>query len=226
VTSGRLSSQVVEQFLELVKRGELQPGERLPPERDLAERFGVGRNSIREALRELNMLGFVQSRHGEGTFVGAPDATRLMTPFRSVIELSTTAAESVLEFRLAFEPGAALVAAQNLSLEGEGKLRAALQEFETSLVDRLTPPEQADATFHFVVAQLTENPAIIAVHQALLGLLTTSRAGLPRDAYDPDHRIAAGHRAIFEAIVSRDAERARDAMYEHLLDVARGVEPR
>jgi GntR family transcriptional regulator, transcriptional repressor for pyruvate dehydrogenase complex len=223
ISSNRLSAQVVEQFLSMLRSRELVPGERLPPERELAERFGVGRNSIREALRELNMLGLVASRHGEGTFVGQPDPAQLMAPFRAVIELSAPAAESILEFRLAFEPGVAALAARNLSEDGARRLEAALGSFETAVSSQQEQAEHSDAGFHFAIAQSTDNPTIIAVHQALLELLTASRSRLSRDTYEPDNRVAVGHREVYEAIVSRDEERARETMYQHLLDVGRDL---
>jgi GntR family transcriptional regulator, transcriptional repressor for pyruvate dehydrogenase complex len=223
INSRRLSGQVVQQFLTMLRNGELAPGERLPPERELAERFGVGRNSIREALRELNMLGLVTSRHGEGTFVGTPDPAQLMAPFRAVIELSAPAAESILEFRLAFEPGVAALAARNLTDDGARRLEAALGSFETALSSQQARAEHSDAGFHFAIAQSTNNPTIIAVHQALLELLTASRSQLSRDTYEPDHRVAVGHREVYAAIVSRDEERARDTMHQHLLHVGRGL---
>src|SRR5579875_931003 len=226
VSSRRLSGQVVQQFVTMIRNGELAPGERLPPERELAERFGVGRNSIREALRELNLLGLVTSRHGEGTFVGTPDAARLMAPFRSVIELSAPAAESILEFRLAFEPGVAALAARNLSVDGEQLLAGALEQFENALGHQQPGAEHSDAGFHFAIAQTTENPTIIAVHKALLELLTASRSQLSPDTYQPDHRVAVGHRELFAAIVSRDEERARKTMHQHLLDVSQGLRTR
>jgi GntR family transcriptional regulator, transcriptional repressor for pyruvate dehydrogenase complex len=223
VSSSRLSGQVVQQFVTMIRNGELAPGERLPTERDLAERFGVGRNSIREALRQLNMLGLVTSRHGEGTFVGTPDAAQLMAPFRAVIELSTPAAESVLEFRLAFEPGVAALAARNISEEGERRLRAALEKFENALTGEEARAEHTDASFHFAVAQTTENPTVIAVHRALLELLTGSRSGLSRDTYQPDNRVAVGHRELYAAILSRDEDKARSTMQQHLRDVSEGL---
>jgi GntR family transcriptional regulator, transcriptional repressor for pyruvate dehydrogenase complex len=223
VTSTRLSSQVVQQFVAMLRNGELTPGERLPTERELAERFGVGRNSIREALRELNMLGLVTSRHGEGTFVGTPDATQMMAPFRAVIELSAPAAESVLEFRLAFEPGIAALAARNLTEDGERRLKDALETFENALANGKAHAEHTDASFHFAVAQTTGNPTVIAVHQALLELLTSFRSTLSRDTYQPDNRVAVGHRELYAAILSRDEEKARAVMQQHLRDVSQDL---
>ena len=224
VSSGRLSGQVVSQFVDMVRRGDLAAGDRLPPERELADRFGVGRNSIREALRELNMLGLVTSRHGEGTFVAQPDASQLMAPFRAVIELSSSAVDSIMEFRLAFEPGVASLAARNLTEDGEQRLGAALARFEETLTRKKPRAEDSDAAFHFAIAECTGNPTVVVIHQALLELLTTARTQLKREAYDPDHRIAVGHRDLFDAIVARDEERARVTMHEHLLHVAAGVD--
>lgn len=222
VSSNRLSSQVVEQFVTMLRNGELVPGERLPTERELAERFGVGRNSIREALRELNMLGLVTSRHGEGTFVGTPDAAQMMAPFRAVIELSTTAADSILEFRLAFEPGIAALAARNITEDGERRLKTALETFESALAEE-ERAEHTDASFHFAIAQTTGNPTVIAVHQALLELLTAFRSRLSRETYQPDNRVAVGHRELYAAIVSGDEEKARAVMQQHLRDVSQGL---
>jgi GntR family transcriptional regulator, transcriptional repressor for pyruvate dehydrogenase complex len=225
VSTGRVSGQVVSQFLDMVKRGELNAGDRLPPERELAERFGVGRNSVREALRELNLLGVVASRHGEGTFVAAPDARHLMTPFRSLLELSAPAADSVLEFRLVFEPSVAGLAARNLTTAAEVSLRDALATFEAAVSERQSDAERADTAFHFAIARATDNPMVIAVHQALLELLTDFRSKLSRDAYHPQHRVAVGHREIFDAIVSRDEQRAQRTMHDHLVDVSGGLTP-
>ena len=82
VKLGRVSRQVVQQFQAQVRSGKLHPGDKLPPERELAVQFGVGRNSIREALRELDLLGIVESRHGEGTFVANPSAEAIMAQAR------------------------------------------------------------------------------------------------------------------------------------------------
>lgn len=220
VVGGRVSRQVVQQFQDLIRRGELSAGDRLPAERELAERFGVGRNSIREALRELDMIGLVESRHGEGTFVRTPDPGQLMAPFRSVIELSAPAAESVLEFRLTFEPGVAALAARKVTDPSRQRLGAALEEFEASLTPRGTRTEQADAAFHFAIAQATGNPTVVAVHRALLELLTAFRSTLTHAAYQPNRQIAAGHRELYEAIAARDEDRARAVMQAHLASVA------
>jgi GntR family transcriptional repressor for pyruvate dehydrogenase complex len=136
---------VVHQFQQMMRDGVLSQGDRLPSERELAEQFNVSRNSVREALRELDLLGLVESRHGEGTFVRRPTPSQLMAPFRAVIELSTPAVDSVLEFRMVFEPGVAALAAANLTELGEGQLREALEAFERAVIDS-GPVETVDAS--------------------------------------------------------------------------------
>lgn len=224
VTLGRAYRQVVDQFQEQVRAGKLRPGDKLPPERELATQFGVGRNSVREALRELEMLGLVASRHGEGTFVASPSAEALMVPFRAVIELSSTASDSVMEFRRAFEPGIAALAAENVTEESARLLHAALVEFEDRVRNGSPDVEAADADFHLMTGQVTGNPTVIGVHSALYALMKDFRSRLNRSSYAPADSAVAGHRLIYDAIVAREPAAASAAMREHLDDVSDALE--
>lgn len=224
VSSRRISRQVVTQFQGMMREGVLSAGDRLPTERDLAEQFQVSRNSVREALRELDLLGLVESRHGEGTFVRAPGPADLMAPFRAVIELSMPAAESVMEFRMAFEPGVASLAAANLTPAGEDLLVQALDRFERALTSEARA-ETPDADFHLAVARVTGNPTVIAVHAAVYELLHDMRSRLAPSSYEPHDKSATGHRALTEAILARDPDRAGQVMRDHLADVAGDLEP-
>ena len=219
VTTERISRQVVQQFQQMMRDGVLGHGDKLPAERELAEQFNVSRNSVREALRELDLLGLVESRHGEGTFVRQPTATQLMAPFQAVIELSAPAVDSVMEFRMAFEPGVAALAAANLGPGGEEQLQAALEAFERAVNDG-GPVETLDADFHLAVARVTRNPTIIAVHGAVDELLRGMRSRLARSSYHPHDKSVTGHRALYNAIVARDPDLAGRVMRDHLVDVA------
>lgn len=220
VTLGRAYRQVVEQFRQQIRAGNLRPGDKLPPERELATQFGVGRNSIREALRELDLLGLVESRHGEGTFVAAPSAETLMAPFRAVIELSGTASDSVMEFRRAFEPGIASLAAKNITEASAQLLHTAVVEFEDRVRNGSPDVEAADVDFHLMIGQVTGNPTVIGVHSALYALLKDFRSRLDRSSYEPTDSAVAGHRLIYEAIVAGDPAAAAAAMQGHLDDVS------
>lgn len=224
VKSDRAYRQVVTQFQGQVRAGNLLPGDKLPPERELAVQFGVSRNSIREALRELDLVGLIDSRHGEGTFVAAPSPETIAKPFRAVIELSSTASESVMEFRRAVEPGVAALAAKNITEDGTTSLHAALIDFEEAVQEGRSDAREADANFHLMTGQVTGNPTVIGVHSALYSLLKDFRASLNQSSYQPSDCAVSGHRRIFDAIVAGDGEAAARAMREHLDDVSGALE--
>ncbi|WP_155946460.1 FadR/GntR family transcriptional regulator [Mycobacterium sp. URHD0025] len=226
VKLGRMSRLVVEQFQEHMRMGKLTAGDKLPPERELSTMFGVGRNTMREALRELELLGMVTSRHGEGTFVAVPSPADVAAPFRAVIELSSAAEDSVMEFRHAFEPGVAALAAKVITDDARQTLLEALTRFE-SCVDAadaasaaILEAQAADAAFHRTIAHATANPTVIAVYDAVDSLLSGSRVQLDSRTYQPTSSQARGHRLIYEAITAGDPQRAALEMRQHLEDVS------
>lgn len=217
----RLSQRVVAEVRELLASGELAPGDRLPPERELVERFGVSRGSLREALRELEILGLVQARQGAGTYVRAVDSRELMAPFRTVVALSSAAAEDVVAFRRMFEPEVAAMAAVNAGDEERSLLQQALRRYDRALGDH--DAVGADVDFHEAVARCSGNPLVIAVQHALAELFSEFRAHLVDATYERDHVVARGHQAVFGAIVAGDADAARDAMARHLGQVEASI---
>lgn len=218
----RLSARVVDDFLQRLARQELRPGDRLPTERELASDFEVGRNSVREAIRELEFLGVVESRHGDGTYVTEADTSRLIGPFRSIVAMTSATAsiEEIFQFRMAIEPEAAALAAENLDADSQQLLERALRRFDRALADEEVLAEAADTSFHFAIAQATGNALLIAVERAVIDVLAQFRSKLSPSSYQADQKIPRGHHAIYGAIVARDADAARDAMREHLVDVA------
>ncbi|HEY8544028.1 MAG TPA: FadR/GntR family transcriptional regulator [Acidimicrobiales bacterium] len=221
--NGRVSSSVVEHVRELVASGQLAPGDRLPAERDLAERLGVGRNSIREALRELQMLGLVEARRGSGTFVRAAEPSAIMAPFQTVISLSAAAVDDVMAFRRMFEPEVAAMAAMHINGDRMAMLANALRRFDEA-IESEGHPVDADVDFHEVVAQCTGNAVVIAIQHALAQLFADMRKRLSSSTYRSGNRVARGHQALFGAIVAGDAEAARDVMREHLDEVEKSLE--
>jgi GntR family transcriptional repressor for pyruvate dehydrogenase complex len=219
-----LSQGVVAEFERLIAAGELTAGDRLPPERELAQLLGVGRNSVREALRQLELLGLIDSRRGDGTYVRGGDVSRLLGPFRVAVAASPATAEMVLEFRRTFEPDVAALAARNVDEQGVDRLVQALHRFERA-VDHDDHPRAADSDFHAAIALATRNPVVIAVQEALASMLADFRDRLAASSYDATRRAARGHQAIFGAIVARDAEGARQAMLAHLDHVEAALRP-
>lgn len=222
VVSGRVSRLVVEQLEELLRSGQVNVGDRLPPERALAEMFCVGRNSVREALRELEIRGLVERRRGHGTRVRTADARDMMAPLRSVISLSGTAVDQVIEFRRTFEPAVAALAAQNVTPASAEELTAAFKAYRRAIAERpgdVGAPVRADANFHHAIAIATGNPIVMALHAALDELLVDFRARLVDTSYQASRRVARGHREILDAIVAGDPQLAQSTTAEHLAAV-------
>ena len=218
VRSNRVYEEIVAQLKRLIAEGKLAPGERLPPERELAERFGVGRNSIREAVRQLELLGLLEARQGEGTFVTEATVEDIATPFSTVLLHTPTLRAEVLDFRRALEPMVAALAAERATAENLARLEQLVTEFEEVVPRPETPLQvlmQLDSQFHYEVAEAAKNGLIKWVMDAVMGLLHEFRQQLFENAFRVQASPAA-HRAILEAIKARDARRAQDAMDRHM----------
>lgn len=222
----RASERVLGQIIEMIRSGDPAPGGRLPPERELARTLGVGRNSLREAIRQLALLGLVEARQGGGTYVLEPNAASLVQPFSRVVELGAAEPRDIMEFRLMFEPFVAGLAAQRLT-----RAPARLLEIESALhaveASGENDPEAAiefDTLFHHQIAEAAGNPVVVAVEQALLEFLHKVRVeAVARESYRPIHAAAAGHRRIFARLREGDGLGAAQAMREHLEEVSKMI---
>jgi GntR family transcriptional repressor for pyruvate dehydrogenase complex len=222
VESGRVSSLVAQQLEELVRSGQIAVGDRLPPERTLAEMFGVGRNSVREALRELETRGLLERRQGHGTRVRDAEVSDILAPLRAVITLSGTAVDHVIEFRRTFEPSVSALAARNLTPASAQGLTESFRSYREAIQTRggaASAPMRADADFHRAIAVATGNPIVVALHEALDEMLVDFRARLVESSYHASRRVARGHREILDAILSGDADGAWAATSAHLTAV-------
>lgn len=216
IRRGRLPEQVAEGLRRLLVSGAFKPGDRLPTESELARRFGVGRNTVREAVRQLEMLGVVEVLQGGGTFVRSPDAGRVIEPFRVVMALSSHSTREVLEFRRALEPGIASLAAEKATPEHVAHLAALLdRKVAMQRRNRAEAVLQADVDYHLALAEATNNPLIQDVARALLGLLREFRLKLLRQA-SFNEELTACERRVLEAVAAHDPNAAMRAMQEHM----------
>ncbi len=215
VRTGNAFEGTVQRILEAIKLGVLDHGDRLPPERELAVRLGVGRETLRDAIRSLRQAGFVESRRGRygGTFITyrlpPPDLGELRRAVRDMgAEL-----EDALTHRMVLESGAAGQAARRpLSEEQRAYLRERLKGLE-----RATPEEyrQLDSRFHLAIAELTGSHSLAAgVAESRMRLNDLLNA-VPVLGAAADH-AREQHRSMAEAILAGDAEGARRATEEHL----------
>ena len=218
----RISESIVETIEEMILDGSLRPGDRLPPERELAGKFAVSRPSLREALVILESRGLLQSRRGGGTFVCDVVAPTITDPLVHLLRRRPESAFDVLELRHALEEVAAYYAAERAT---EQDLEAIAQCHErlvaTYVDDDADPMEEAsaDTEFHMSVADASHNIALVHVMRGLFNLLRVdiakNLADLRTDG-DAYRRVQKQHLEIFEAIRRGDAEGAREAANRHL----------
>ena len=194
----------------------LQPGDALPSERELAERYGVGRSSVREALRMLESRGLIESR-GSGTFVIAPWRNPFQEPLSLVVAGEDVDRTQLFEVRRMLEAEAAGLAAKRRSLGDLELMHEATDEMEAA-IDSAETYVAADIRYHLVIAEATGNRLLLHLMQAIRERLTEMFGTVFKFPGGPERSIAQ-HRLITQAIAAEDAERARQAMTEHILRV-------
>ena len=213
----RLYQDIFRQIQELIRDGTLKPGDRLPPERDLAERLHVSRSSLREAIRALETQGLVASRPGAGTFIRTESMDTLISIISSSIMGSRDALKDVFEVRHFLDPQIAARAAERSTPEDIQRMAEALEEQQRQIADGETGVE-GDTAFHFAMAQATQNWALVNVVSTIADILRQSRDRSLQTPGRPERSLAS-HRYILEMIQRRDAEGARLAMEHHLSEV-------
>lgn len=218
VRVARASEDVVEQIEQAILSGQLPPGDRLPSERELAEQFGLSRMTIRDALRVLESIGFIEIKLGAGggAFVREPNFAPLNHSLSSMLKFKKATILELAEARKIVETATAELAAQRATAEDLEALRRAVetarQAYETG--DSAYSPQHS-VDFHGALAKaaknyvldLTVNSFRTLFYEVLEQLLPTS---------DMAQRAITDHWAIYKAIEARDARRARELMIEHL----------
>ena len=211
-----LPQQVVEGLRSLLETGDLRLGDRLPNEAELARRFGVGRNSVREAIRQLEIVGLIEVRHGEGTFVRAPNTDGLVEHIRAVVAMSPSSTRHMLEFRAVLEPGIAALAARTATPEHVDQMRHYLDlKIQRQELHDQDGVLEADLCFHLAIAEATGNPLMLGVATALLQLLRGFRDHLLSQASYSDD-LTHAESAVLGAIAAHDPQAAAGAMREHM----------
>lgn len=205
----------------LIRNGQLKPGDRLPPERELASRFGVSRASVREAMRLLDQKGLVVIRPGAGTFVTEDVVETIVQAFSSLLSETGDGAGDVFEMRLLLEPHVASLAAQRATGADMSRLRRILEEQGADIESGGTGVAY-DTAFHFAIANATNNSALVAVTHAISGILSQSREDSLMSP-DRSQKSLHSHLQILTAIESRDPEATRDAMHRHIAQIDREV---
>ena len=214
----KVSTQIADQIRSSILSGEFTPGDKLPPERELAEMFGVSRPSVREALNMLASSGLVMSYQGGGTVVMSLVDTSGTNTLSELIRVQQDRALDVIEVRKCMESWTAWYAAERALPEDIRRLEEIITGMERNL-DGLLPSEDLDANFHIVIARATHNIVWQHLMQSLFDAMKEFQQSVWRAVYitsEDHHQLYRHHRSIFEAIRLKDSEGAREAMMTHL----------
>jgi len=214
----KVSAQIADQIRTSILSGEFNPGDRLPPERDLAEMFGVSRPSVREALNILVSSGLVETYQGGGTLVRSLVENNAGTPLSELIRIDGDRALDVIEVRKGMESWTAWYAASRALPEDIRRLEAVIAGMAGDLKEHKTS-EDYDANFHMLVARATHNVVWSHMMQSLFDAMQEFQRDVWRAVYltAADQKLLYHHHlTIYEKIRDRDPEGAREAMLEHL----------
>jgi GntR family transcriptional repressor for pyruvate dehydrogenase complex len=216
----RLADAIVRQLEEMVMEGALKPGDRLLPERQLAEQLGVSRPSLREAIQRLTARGMLTSRQGGGTYVTAQLETAFSNPWQELMQQHPALQEDVLEFRRILEGSAASFAAQRATDADRERLAKLMANLEAAYEgEDLAAQAHADVAFHQGVAEASHNVLFSHLITSLLSMLDTHVHDNIEHMFSVkpvSSELMAQHRAIWQAIDARDPNAARQAAEAHI----------
>jgi GntR family transcriptional regulator, transcriptional repressor for pyruvate dehydrogenase complex len=213
----KVSDKVFGQIRELIITGKLLPGERLPPERELTRLFAVSRSSVREAILRLECLGFLEQRHGDGTFVKSAIEDPLLTAMGSFLKQDHFLAH-LFEIRTVLEPWAADSAARRATEAEIQQMRGCLSEMKTR-PEKRSPGKEGTLPLHILIAGAAHNMILIHLMTPLFEWMRQSAGSLHFPSSGKTaawEALLAQHTRIVDAIGNRDPEAAAFGMKAHL----------
>jgi GntR family transcriptional regulator, transcriptional repressor for pyruvate dehydrogenase complex len=218
VRTSRLYEQIVQQIEDSILKGSLKPGDQLPAERELAQRFGVSRTAVREAVKALREKGLVEAYSGRGTFItnGTSQAMRQSLDWMTKVG-QQDGLPYLVEMRAILEPEIAALAATRIDEQHIAAMRDAFNVMDRSREDPVAFIE-ADLDFHLSLAEAVANPLILSLIDSIVGLLREQRMRIFYVEGGPE-RGQYHHKRILDAIEQHNAEKARASMRAHLLQV-------
>lgn len=231
VKSKRLYEDIVEQIQQLISGGELKPGDKLLSERELADRLQVSRVSVREAIRSLEMLGFIEIRHGEGTFVRDTNADDVIRPLAMFLAVERGSLLDMFEVRRIFETSTAALAAERATDDEIEHIGHLLDKMKDSIRRGDSEKgEEYDAGYHYAVAEATHNNLLIkllrTVHEEWSKAVSAGSQQLLLDSANNGQKIIDQHTRVLEAIKAHDPATASQAMLDHVTFAERELRKR
>ena len=212
------ADQIIEQIRYLITSGELKPGDKLPPERKLADHLGVGRGPVRDAIRKLEFYGILKTLPQSGTVVAGMGLKALEGLITDVLKLETTDFASLVETRVILEMNAARFAALRRDEDDIVSIKNALQDYETKISEG-RPAVEEDLLFHLKIAEASKNTALKSFMLIIAPDIIKNFIDLKVCDNGRFLKTVEEHQEILNYIVDQDMENAGKAMERHLGEV-------
>jgi GntR family transcriptional regulator, transcriptional repressor for pyruvate dehydrogenase complex len=214
IQKSSISDDIVQQIMEQISTRELEPGMRLPSERDLCKQFNASRSSLREALRCLSIMGVLTARAGEGTSIAADGGKFLETVIQWRFITETYDIRNLMELRIALEGLAAASSAERATDEDVQTLEGLVDRMGKT-VQQAKKFAELDLEFHLALARASKNQVVVDLVSMIRGQLTRTLSTVLTLQHARPLSVSE-HAAIVKAIKRRDADGARTAMQNHL----------
>ena len=199
--------------------GKLQAGDKLPTERELAERFETSRASVREALRTLEPEGLIRIKKGVvgGIFVADLDHRHVAKSLQTLLQLRKVSIHDIAEIRLMFEPEAARLAAERARPDDIRELEEVIRNMSAAVKNKELP-RFYDLKFHQLIARAARNPVLQVLAESILEVASKAITEI-NPSRDTLRHVVSCHRRVLNAVRRRDPDSAFEAMLEHIVDV-------
>jgi GntR family transcriptional repressor for pyruvate dehydrogenase complex len=208
VANGSVSKIVMERIKEGLIKKELIPGDKLPTEAELCKGMGIGKSSVREALKMLEVMGVVESRHGDGYYISSSVPENSINPLVYQLLLDQGNNLDILELRSMFEPAYALMAMKKATDSEILNLVSICENFEKKVADGNQNADD-DLRFHIAILHITDNPFVIRIGLTIMQLF---HASISKSMQRIPERAVKDHRNILDAFIKKDEKKLLDAV--------------
>lgn len=210
IRTGSIVRKVLMQIEEALLNKELKPGDCLPSESELVRNLGVGKSSIREAVKMLEALGVVEVRQGGGTFIRKSPSAENINPLVFALLLEQSDSSDIIELRAMFEPAYTLLAMNNATQEDREKIGETIKRFEER-IKKGEQDEEDDLAFHRAILESTHNPFVIRIGSTILELF---RASIRNSVSRIPETALADHKRIFECFCGGNGDKLQKAIHK------------
>ena len=225
VKSNKVSEHILEQIRKAIFEGKLKPGDKLPPERELMENFKVSKATLREAMRSLEVLGFLEIRKGVlgGAFVTEVDMKKARDSFTNFLHFKNLSLNNLTEVRLVLESHIAEKAAHTITEEDLNRLKKLIEECEHDLKHGIPiESRKNEIEFHRIIGSVTGNPILMFILDFVENLLIDTKEIL-QPGKDFSKKVLNAHKRIYKALLGKDSKKAQEEMIKHVKEVERDL---